>query len=50
MELVAPKVLVEKPSDDLDVYQVTEMFKAALIAYGFHPNSVEEVFDNDVSV
>ena len=40
-------VSVAKPSDDLDVHALMELVRAALLAYGFHPDSIKEAFGED---
>tara|TARA_Y100000310_G_C20457652_1_gene703808 strand:- start:667 stop:888 length:222 start_codon:yes stop_codon:yes gene_type:complete len=37
----------ESESEDLDMVEVTEVFKGLLVAYGYHPKSVDEHIHND---
>lgn len=37
-------VTVGHVSDDLNIDQVAELVKAALLGYGFHPDRVKELF------
>ena len=32
-------------SDESDIYEVGEKLKGLLVAYGFHPNNVDELID-----
>ena len=40
-------VTVTHPSDYLELNEVVELFKGALVAWGFHPTSVEGVLGPD---
>jgi hypothetical protein len=42
--IYSTKAVVEVPYDDLDIHQVEEQLKALLVAYGFHPDTVDELF------
>lgn len=37
-----PKVVVEHPYDGLSIDDVTPLIMGALVAYGFHPKTVNE--------
>ena len=34
-------------SDESDIYEVKEAVERVLIAYGFHPNTVDEAFETE---
>ena len=43
-----PKVVIETPHDELNIQAVIDdLIRPALVAFGFHPNTVEEAFKND---
>ena len=37
------RVALEHPSDDLDIHEVGELLRWAVMAYGFHPKIVKDV-------
>lgn len=39
------RVTVEHPCDDLDIYEIVELIQNALMAYGFHPNNIKDIFN-----
>lgn len=43
----APKVSLELPSDDTVVEDAIELVVGALVAYGYHPDSIKEYIPND---
>jgi len=38
----------EAEHDGVDVYEAASMFKGLLVNAGFHPSSVEDIFDPDM--
>jgi len=42
-----PEISIEVPDDDLLLSEVILLIKASLIAWGFHPDSVDEYFNQD---
>lgn len=38
---------VTEPRDDLELYAVMELFKQALLAYGFQPESIKDYFEGE---
>ena len=40
-----PTVNLTVPDDDLSVIEVLELIKCALLAWGFHPDTVKDAFD-----
>lgn len=48
IELHGKTYTCESEHDGVDVYEVANMFKGLLVNAGFHPNSVEDIFDPDM--
>ena len=42
-----PKVTIECLGDDLEIAQMAELLEAGLLAWGFHPNTVAELFHKE---
>lgn len=40
-------VSVEAPSDDLNITEVARMVRAALVAFGFHGETVDKILQAD---
>lgn len=40
-------VIIERASDDLNIVEVAEMLRAALVGFGFHPDTVEQLLPRD---
>ena len=46
--LKGPKVIIETTYDEHTIQEVIDdLIRPALVAFGFHPNTVEEAFKND---
>ena len=46
-ECTHPTVVVELPHDDLDIYDMVEMFKGMLHSMGFHHKTVDRLTVED---
>lgn len=42
------RVVIESATDDLTLSDVAELLRAALIAYGFHPDNVDELLGREL--
>lgn len=38
------RVVIEHPYDDIDIIELGEMLRAALLAKGYHPDNVNDLF------
>lgn len=47
-EQKAKAVYVEDPSDELTIEDVAHLLKGLLLAWGFHPESVASIFDEEL--
>ena len=43
VETRAPKVIIETPFDDVDIFGIWSLFKSALIAYGYSEEVVKKL-------
>ena len=41
------RVEIESPSDELTIWDLMELLKAAVLAYGYHWKPVNDIFDPD---
>ena len=47
-DLRGQKVTIETRHDEMAIQEViNDLIRPALVAFGFHPNTVEEAFKND---
>ena len=47
IELYGEKFTWESESHDYDVYTVVDKFRGLLVASGYHPESIDRIFDSD---
>lgn len=40
------RVVLDHPSDELDIWGVASLLAQALVGYGYHPNNVDDVINS----
>lgn len=45
-----PKVAIDSPHDDLDIEEAMSLVERALVAWGFHPDTVQDYYKEDSKV
>jgi len=45
-----PKVTIDSPRDDLDIEEAMSLVEKALVAWGFHPDTVQDYYKEDSKV
>lgn len=43
------KVILESPHDDVDINVAMDLVERALVAWGFHPDTVQDYYKEDVT-